>query len=155
MTLQAEEPKISHAETLMAAIDSEDEEVLAHYGVLGMKWGVRKDRRARSTSSSSDTTAKKPKKKSASSSIKSMSNSEIQERIARIRMEQELSRLMTPSPTAGREFIKGVLKNSGQQILTKTLTSGGVYLSGKLLGKAVGPDLERMIIGGGGKDKKK
>lgn len=171
--------KLSHSEILKSAIDSNDEEVLSHYGVLGMKWGVRKSRRGLSGKAKVGDVAtfsngKKAKVvsnrrvkggnevtfeelNSRKSNSSHMSNEEIQKRIARIKLEQELSRLTTPAPKAGQEFIKGVLKTSGQQILTKALTSGGIYLSGKLLGKLTTPDLERMIIGGGGggKNKKK
>ena len=69
---------------------------LYHYGVLGMKWGVRKDRssgssRKRGKSSWSDDAreARAIKKKK----VKQMSNTELKKLNERTRLEQEYSRL--------------------------------------------------------------
>lgn len=69
---------------------------LYHYGVLGMKWGVRKDRssgssRKRGKGSWSDDAreARAIKKKK----VKQMSNAELKKLNERTRLEQEYSRL--------------------------------------------------------------
>ena len=102
---------------------------LMHYGVLGMKWGVRKDRssgssRKRGKSSWSDDAreARAIKKKK----VKQMSNAELKKLNERTRLEQEYSRL-NPNviskgwkmvvATAGAMGTIMAIKNNGSQIV--------------------------------------
>ena len=74
---------------------------LEHYGVKGMKWGIRKDRSSKSSgtkkkSARSEARAKKKKAAAASkaaSNPKNMSNEELRKRNERMRLEQEYKRL--------------------------------------------------------------
>lgn len=102
---------------------------LMHYGVLGMKWGVRKDRssgssRKRGKSSWSDDAkeARAIKKKK----VKQMSNAELKKLNERTRLEQEYSRLSpnviskgwkTVVATAGAMGTIMAIKNNGSQIV--------------------------------------
>ena len=81
---------------------------LYHYGVLGMKWGVRKDRssgssRNRGKSSWSDDAreAKALKKKG----IKQLSNSELKKLNERTRLEQEYTRLNPSAVSKGWKMV--------------------------------------------------
>lgn len=142
----SEKSKLSHSEILKSAIDSDDEEVLSHYGVLGMKWGVRKDRRLRnaSTKTSSSSTKKKPAQ-SVKSTISSMSDEELKRRITRIENELRLQKLLTPPPKAGREFVKEIAKTAGKQVLTTAAIGVGTYALGKTAAKFASPDLASAI----------
>ena len=86
---------------------------LMHYGVLGMKWGVRKDRssgssRKRGKNSWSDDAkeARAIRKKG----VKQMSNAELKKLNERTRLEQEYSRL---NPSAVKQGWKVVAATAG------------------------------------------
>lgn len=134
---------LSHSEkSVLVAQIVEKEGDLKQYGVLGMKWGVRKDRGSRRTSTSDNDDSPKrksssaPKKSSASKKSSSSNNSrrfsdlsdeELKARIMRIENEQKLARLLTPPPRAGKEFVKGVVTTAGKQVLTTAAVSLGTY----------------------------
>lgn len=109
---------------------------LYHYGVLGMKWGVRRNR--------SKLLGSKKKGKSASDSdsqkqsISKMTDDELRSRISRLRMEKDYRELtVTKSQKRaekGKKFVEDVLTNSAKNIATQTVT----YLMGKGVNKALG-----------------
>jgi len=75
-------------------------EFLSHYGVKGMRWGVRK----KTASEDAKRHAANRKK-----SVSELSDKELQQLVNRMNMQQQYSRL-TPSATKrGHEFVKGLL----------------------------------------------
>lgn len=93
---------------------------LTHYGVLGMKWGIRKDR-SRSTSS----TGKKSRKKQ--DPIKKMSNEELRNRINRLQLEQQYKSLSGSKKEASKRFVKNVLKNVGTSMVQDVVKNAAGY----------------------------
>ena len=82
---------------------------LYHYGVLGMKWGVRRDRsrssgsrRKRSMSDDAREASAIKKKK-----VSQMSNAELKKLNERSRLEQEYSRLNPGAVRKGWKFVAG------------------------------------------------
>ena len=125
---------------------------LLHYGILGMKWGVRRTpgqlRRARGElKSESDDGSKKTKlSKSSSSSGKKrtseMTEDELRSKIQRLELEKRYKDLMKatappPKSTKGRDFVQRVLEKSGENIMTQLTTV--------VMGKAVNATIGKML----------
>lgn len=78
---------------------------LKHYGVLGMRWGVRK--RRVSTSSS------KKSKTSSGTTQRRMSNKELKARINRLKLEQEYKKLTEVPQPKSTSKIEKLVKTAG------------------------------------------
>ena len=95
---------------------------LAHAGVKGMKWGVRKSAKS-TTSSKSTPKATKPQKEKA----KDLSDTELRARINRLQMEQQYKQMTNSQKSAGQKFVTDVLqtaaKTAATQLATKAITS--------------------------------
>lgn len=99
---------------------------LKHYGVKGMRWGVRKERSTRNpTRAERKQEERKPnvektirvgaKKKTRAQDL---SDAELKARIDRIQLEQRLSALeASPSVPKGKSFSQRMLEESGQIII--------------------------------------
>ena len=99
---------------------------LLHYGILGMKWGVRRTEaqlaRARGKGEVSEDYAKAHSKKS----VKSMSDSELRSRLNRIQMEQQYAKVLESDVGAGRRFVNKAIK-AGTTVATLTTTALTIY----------------------------
>lgn len=119
---------------------------LAHYGVLGMKWGVRRSEaqlassRKSSKNDSSDDAHDDYKKAHDSKSSKSMSNQELKDRINRLQLEQQYANLNQKKTSAGKKFVTDVLANAAKQTATnytaKYMSKGVDFLIGMATKKA-------------------
>jgi hypothetical protein len=88
-------------------MDEHVDEFLEHFGVKGMKWGVRK-RRDSSPGSSDYERASAAKNVAKTKGTKALSNEELQALVNRMNLEQQYSRLQGPS--AGTQFRRGATK---------------------------------------------
>lgn len=122
------------------------DEVLAHFGVKGMRWGVRKDRSSSTTpatsghshgSSEDAVKAEKYKQAAKTSGTHVLANHELQHLVNRINLEQQYSRLTASGSkkSAGAKFAKDILVQVGKQQITKVLVDA--------TGKAVANSLKR------------
>lgn len=117
-------------------------ESLYHFGVKGMKWGIRKDRasgtRKKARRATKSTKDKAPANKKSSSSTKSMTDEELKKRVSRLQMEQQYSKLTATQKSKGRQMVEEVLTNSAKQTATTYVTK---YMSKQvenLLGSKAG-----------------
>lgn len=123
------------------------ENELLHYGVLGMKWGVKKARkssdtvdetRKKSNTQNSNTqksntqnsntkqqskkfVTKKQKRKQIMEDLNSMSDKELRERLNRMQMEQQYIRMMTPEKSAAKKQVEQFLINEGRNLASQML----------------------------------
>lgn len=123
------------------------ENELLHYGVLGMKWGVKKARkssdtvdetRRKSNTQNSNTqksntqnsntkqqskkfVTKKQKQKQIMEDLNSMSDKELRDRLNRMQMEQQYIRMMTPEKSAAKKQVEQFLINEGRNIASQML----------------------------------
>lgn len=123
------------------------ENELLHYGVLGMKWGVKKARKSsdtvdetrrksntlnsntqKSNTQNSNTKqqskkfiTKKQKQKQIMEDLNSMSDKELRERLNRMQMEQQYIRMMTPEKSAAKKQVEQFLINEGRNLASQML----------------------------------
>jgi hypothetical protein len=112
------EVAVSQADLGRAAVD----DVLEHFGVKGMKWGVRGGKGTPTAHPSSDDAqrAAESKAKVKSGGTKALTTKELQDLVTRMNLEQQFTRLQ---PATGRKattkFITDTLLSIGKQELTK------------------------------------
>lgn len=97
------------------------QDYLIHYGVLGMKWGVRKDR------SRSGGIFRKKKRKMTSyddDDLTTLDDAELRARINRLQMEKQYAQLTTKETSFGRKVVQEVLKEVGKEYLRTAIKSG-------------------------------
>ena len=120
------------------------DETLAHFGVKGMKWGVRRMRRPSFSSDSSSDDARRAeaaKKKVKTSGTKSLTNKELQDLVTRMNLEQQFDKLKPPSPGAktakfAAKFISDFLLGVGKQQASKLANDYAAQKISELLKKA-------------------
>lgn len=136
LTLSPEGEPAKHSE---GSVD----DILAHYGVKGMKWGVRKDRSGSSQGplakrkakraeakaqkqadrakpdSEDATNANQIKRTAKNAGLSKLSNQELEAAIKRMRLEQQLIELSSPTKKEGKSFLETYLDEE-----LKALNSG-------------------------------
>lgn len=107
-------------------------EHIEHYGVKGMRWGVRKDggagssrkRKPAKEGESADSARKSNTNARAKrSGTKALSNKELQDAITRMQLEQNYKRLAVNEKPAIQRFVASTLLDIGKQTVTNTVRS--------------------------------
>ena len=126
-----------------------DNAELIHYGVKGMKWGVRRTpvqlghrRKPKKIAKRSRESPESEKKKSApKKSVHELSDEELRQAIGRLEMEKrykELARSANPQKNNdGKKFVENILRKSGENIATQFTT----YAMGTLVNKIAGSEI--------------
>lgn len=97
---------------------------LRHYGVMGMKWGRRKKRVAVDNRQSAN--INRPHQQSAPKKPRRMSKKELQARVNRLKLEQELARLEAANMPAKKSRVEQLVKTAGT-VATLTGTAYTIY----------------------------
>ncbi|MEG1523839.1 MAG: hypothetical protein RR475_02305 [Clostridia bacterium] len=131
-----------------------DYDELMHYGILGMRWGVRrtpaqlgnrsarkssgslkKEKRSRLTKKSKSKTVAKVQKRT----VKDMADEELKAKISRLEMEKKYSDLNPSAIEAGKKFAHTIGKAAVQKVAIEV----GVYMLRKVAGKISGEDITK------------
>lgn len=99
---------------------------LKHYGVPGMKWGVRKDRKSGSSRSKKSSIGKRR-------NVKSMSNDELQKTIRRIELERRYTQLTSNEKKGSAKWVKNVVSESATTVAKQYTTQYMSKQVGKML----------------------
>ena len=107
---------------------------LYHFGVKGMKWGIRRNRKPKITENDYHDDYKRAHKKE---SVKVLSDNELRSRINRLQMESQYSKLNKENSKRGIEYINKFFK-AGTTVATVTTTALTIYGNFDKISKIVG-----------------
>ena len=80
---------------------------LVHYGILGMKWGVRRTQKQLARARGKKSAAQESQKKA-----KSMTDDELRKAISRIEMERKYQDLSTSHIKSGRDYVNSIIDST-------------------------------------------
>lgn len=122
-------------------MESKDSNSLEHFGVQGMKWGVRKR--------SAKEEKERAKRFKAVKNRRTLPDEEIKARIERIQAEKKLKQLVEEDLTPGRAVAKRIMSDSGQKVARNAVAGAGTLAIGIVVGTVFGPDTAKMFQRGG------
>lgn len=102
---------------------------LTHYGVKGMKWGVRRaeKRAAKAAAKEADRKSESGDHKKASAlkkrKISSMSNEELRSLNERMNLEQQYSKLTAKPPSVGKKIVGDAMKEIAKETMKNSVKS--------------------------------
>lgn len=128
---------------------------LQHYGVKGMKWGIRRYQNADGTLTTAGRQRQSAQKKRDDVRKRgTLTNAQLKAKIERIQLERQLRTLTEQEIYPGRAIARDILKSIGQKTIT-TIGTGALLYAGKAaITKEFNPkEFGNAIFNGGAKKK--
>lgn len=128
---------------MLTAEQRAEQLVIQHFGVKGMKWGVRKDDKGGSSKktkevSSDAAEADAARVKAKKQGPQSLSNKEMQSLVNRMNLEQQYSKLAAQNPKAmmsGANFAKKLVADTAKDVLKNQTKWVANYYAKELIGE--------------------
>lgn len=125
---------------------------LIHYGILGMKWGIRRQRGSDGTVGG---TAKKSKVSEDHTTTRSLmtkkktsqlTNQELRTINERLNLEKQYKDLNRQQISKGRKFVGDILSTSGKTAATTIATAAALYGAKKAVNKLWGAEVTEALF---------
>jgi RimJ/RimL family protein N-acetyltransferase len=127
--------ELSHQDEGDVMSDDNVSNFLAHYGILGMKWGHHKSQATVDSLAGKGTThvkevsadaanAHSAGTKAKKTGLDSLSNKELQDFITRTNLERQYATLTPKQTVPGQKFVTDVLSNTSKQLAAEIVKSG-------------------------------
>lgn len=118
---------------------------LSHYGVKGMKWGVRKR--------SAKDEKERAKRFKAVEKRRTLPDDELKARIDRLQNEKKLKQLTEEDLSPGKAIAKKILSESGQKVARNAVSGALTFAVGAVVSAKYGDAVADMLQRGGVKKK--
>lgn len=139
----------------MGIMDNE----LYHYGILGMKWGIRRyqNKDGSLTEEGKKRQARQALKKERLDDYKNrstFSDSDLNKKIARLNLEKQYRDITNEEVRRGRKFAESLMEETAKRIITTAVTGAVLYgLKAGISRKVDFSELANAVFQGGAKKK--
>lgn len=100
---------------------------LAHYGVKGMRWGVRKGVVNARTARTSKEGKVRAQRKDARRRRQTLKDKDLDQLVKRLEQEKKLKALLDADLSPGRTAVKSILNNAGTKVAGVALAGAGAW----------------------------